>query len=197
MKKIFVFALVCTLCLFLSACTDGLCDICGATADIDGKQKELCMKCFMKEASNLVSEGLNGLYEGETCSSCGKSISKDAAFCEHCGAATNGEQVSPPFETLSFSGTGQKAFRDINIPAGNYVLIGTATVSNCNYSVPSFDVYLKKTDGLNAAKWWDHLSSDRKSIEKMELFNGPIDGGVLEINTNDNVSWTITIEAAN
>lgn len=204
MKKIFIVALVCSLCLVLSACSDGLCDICGATADIEGEQKELCTKCLMKEASDLVSEGLNGLYEGlageskeeKDCSSCGKSISKDASFCEHCGAATSGEQASAPFETLSFSGKGQKAFSGINVPAGNYVLVGTATINGDRYSFSSFDVELKDTDHPYAAWWVGSVSGDNKSVEKMEPFQGPINGGVLEVEAEDSVSWTITIEAA-
>ena len=203
MKKIFIVAMFCSLCLFLSACKDGLCDICGATADIEGEQKELCTKCLMKEASNLVSEGLNGLYEGivgefeeeKNCSSCGKSISKDAAFCEHCGASQNDEQPTTSFEPLSFSGTGQKTFRDINIPAGNYVRIGTATLQG-DYG-GSFNVTLRNSNGNTTAYWYDGVYSGQKSVEKMQPFAGPIKGGYLEIATDDDISWTITIEATN
>lgn len=132
-----------------------------------------------------------------SCQNCGNDISYDAAFCEYCGASQNDEQPTTPFEPLSFSGTGQKAFRDINVPAGNYVLVGNATITGDRYSFSSFDVELKDIDNPFAARWVGSVSYDNKNVEKMEPFQGPINGGVLEVEAEDSVSWTITIEAAN
>lgn len=148
----------------------------------------------VEDAKELLEE-IN--FAKKDCLSCGKDISEGASFCEHCGASQNAEEPATPFETLSFSGTGQKAFRGINIPAGNYVLVGNATINGDKYSFSSFNVKLKDTDNPFAASWIDSLSYDKKSIEKMEPFSGAIKGGVLEVEAEDSVSWTITIEAAN
>lgn len=133
------------------------------------------------------------------CQNCKNDISYDAAFCEYCGASQNDEQPTTPFEPLSFSGTGNKSFRDINIPYGNYVLIGNATISGAEgtWFQGAFNVSLKNSRG-NLGPWWvESLYPSRTTTEKMEPFQGPINGGVLEISANDDISWTITIEAAN
>lgn len=128
------------------------------------------------------------------CTSCGKSISVTASFCEHCGIAVKDVQSTTPFESLSFSGTGHKAFRDINLPNGQFVIIGNATLTGDYMGI--FDVYLKKSDGYKSAYWFGSVSSNEKNIEKIEPFSGPLNGGCLEVDAEDNVSWTITIEAA-
>lgn len=132
-----------------------------------------------------------------TCPNCSKRIANDASFCEHCGVALQEEQSTIPFEPLSFSGTGHKTFRDINIPAGNYVLIGNATITGGSYAFSSFDVTIFYPNGNEAAYWIDSVSYEKTTVEKMAPFTGPISGGYLEIEAEDEASWTITIEEVN
>ena len=135
-------------------------------------------------------------YEPQTnCPSCGNAISYDASFCEHCGISLKEEL--PPFEPITFSGTGHKTFRDINIPAGNYVLIGNATITGSSYAYSSFYVTIFYPNGNQAAYWIDSVNYEKTTVEKMVPFTGPINGGYLEIEAEDEASWTITIEAAN
>jgi hypothetical protein len=104
---------------------------------------------------------------------------------------------STPFTTLTYAGSGSKIIKDIDVPKGKFIISGYATLNDNNsYAYGSFNVFLKYSNGLNATEWWCSLSSDRKNIEKADFFKGDPLGVILEIQTEDNISWTITIEAA-
>ena len=55
-------------------------------------------------------------------------------------------------------------------------------------------MYLNYANGNRAAYWIDSLYSGNQTLEKAVSFEGPINGGILEIEADDNISWTITIE---
>ena len=104
---------------------------------------------------------------------------------------------SEPFTTLTYTGTGCKIIKDIDVPNGKFIISGYATLNDDDpYAYGSFDVFLKRSNGLSDISWWCTLSSDRKTVEKADFFNGDTIGLILEIQAEDDISWTITIEAA-
>lgn len=109
------------------------------------------------------------------------------------------EQHTPSatFTTLTYTGSGCKIIKDIDVPNGKFIISGYATLNDDDpYAYGSFDVFLKYSNGLSAISWWCALSSDRKTVEKADFFNGDTNGVILEIQAEDDISWTITIEAA-
>ena len=106
------------------------------------------------------------------------------------------EEEHTTFTTLTYTGSGSKIIKDIDVPNGKFIISGYAILNdNDPYAHGSFDVFLKYSNGLSAASWWCALSSDRKTVEKADFFNGDPIGVILEIQAEDNISWTITIEA--
>lgn len=107
------------------------------------------------------------------------------------------EEEQTPFTTLTYTGSGSKIIKDIDVPNGKFIISGYAMLNdNDPYAYGSFDVFLKYSNGLSATSWWCALSSDRKTVEKADFFNGDPIGVILEIQAEDNISWTVTIEAA-
>ena len=112
-------------------------------------------------------------------------------------APSDTSEPSAPFTTLTYTGSGSKIIKDIDVPNGKFIISGYATLNDDDpYAYGSFDVFLKYSNGLSATSWWCALSSDRKTVEKADFFNGDTIGVILEIHADDDISWTITIEAA-
>lgn len=106
-------------------------------------------------------------------------------------------EPSAPFTKLTYTGSGCKIIKDIDVPNGKFIISGYATLNDDDpYAYGSFDVFLKYSNGLSATSWRCVLSSDRKTVEKADFFNGDTIGVILEIQAEDDISWTITIEAA-
>ena len=101
---------------------------------------------------------------------------------------------SVPFTTLTYEGSGSKVIKNIVVPKGKFIISGYAKMNDGNFG--NFDVELTNSNGKTPIYWNTNVSSDKQTIEKADFFNGPIDGAILEIEADDNVSWTITIEAA-
>ena len=99
-----------------------------------------------------------------------------------------------PFTTLTYEGTGSKVIKNIVVPKGKFIISGYAKINDDYYG--EFDVVLTNSNGKMTIYWNTVLGSNKLTIEKADFLNGPIDGGILEIQSNDNISWTITIEAA-
>ena len=107
------------------------------------------------------------------------------------------EEESTPFTTLTYEGSGSKVIKNINVPNGKFIISGYAKADdNEQYPFSEFDVKLTNSNGKTTVYLHDCVSSDKRTIEKADFFNGPMNGGILEIQADDDVSWTITIEAA-
>ena len=101
---------------------------------------------------------------------------------------------SVPFTTLTYEGSGSKVIKNIVVPKGKFIISGYAKLNGGYYG--DFDMELTNSNGKLTVYWNTHVSSDTLTVEKADFFNGPIDGGILEIRANDSISWTITIEKA-
>ena len=127
----------------------------------------------------------------KTCTGCGKTEgtalghSTGGVKCSKCGEVT--------FKTLTYTGTGSKIIKNISVPNGRFIISGYAVKNYGN--VGSFYMYLNYSNGSRAAYWITSLYSDNQTLEKAETFQGAMSGGILEIQADDNISWTITIEA--
>ena len=126
----------------------------------------------------------------KTCTGCGKTEgtalghSTGGVKCSKCGEIT--------FKTLTYTGTGSKIVKNIVVPDGRFVISGYAVKTYGN--IGSFYMDLNYANGNLAAYWVDSLYSGNQTLEKAVSFEGPINGGILEIEADDNISWTITIE---
>ena len=104
---------------------------------------------------------------------------------------------SEPFTALTYTGKGSKVIKNIYIPKGKFIISGYAQVdASEKYPSSYFDVDLTNSNGNKVAQWFEHLGPSNRTLEKAVFFNGPVSGGILEIQVADYVSWTITIEAA-
>ena len=101
---------------------------------------------------------------------------------------------SVPFTTLTYQGSGSKVIKNIVVPKGKFIISGYAKMNDDYFG--DFNVVLTNSNGKMTIYWNTALSSDKLTIEKADFLNGPIDGGILEIQADDSISWTITIEAA-
>lgn len=103
---------------------------------------------------------------------------------------------SAPFTTLTYEGRGSKVIKNINVPKGKFVISGYASITlSSDYDGGFFNVSLTDSENVYES-WLAYLNSSSKTVEKAELFVGPMNAGILEIQADDDVSWTITIEAA-
>ena len=167
-----------------------------ATCEAGGFKDYKCSTCDHSYRDDIKATGHNyssaTCTEAKKCKTCGQTSgsalghSTGGTKCSRCGTVT--------FKTLTYSGSGFKTIRNITVPSGNFVVTGKASSIDGKWG-GSFYVYLKYSNGDNAAYWIESLFSDKLSLEKMQPFNGPLNGGYLEINADDNVRWTITIEA--
>ena len=121
-----------------------------------------------------------GVVEGEALGH-----SKNVVECYRCGKLL--------FNTLTYTGTGSKVIKNIVTPNSKFVLSGYAVKTND--WIGSFYVYLNDEDGDRVGYWIETLYSGNKSMEKAFTFEGSLNGGMLEVQADDNISWTITIEA--
>ena len=105
--------------------------------------------------------------------------------CTRCGKSL--------FKALTYSGTGSKVIRNISVPNGNFFITVKASLSD-DYASNIF-VRINHVDGRSAANIIDTVFEGSPK-EKMEAFQGPMNGGFLEITADSSLKWTITIEAA-
>ena len=107
------------------------------------------------------------------------------------------EDESTPFTTLTYTGKGSKVIKNIVVPNGKFIISGYAKADDDEkYPSSYFEVDLINSNGKKVVFWFEYLGSSQRTLEKASFFNGPINGGILEIQVDDYVSWTITIEAA-
>ena len=163
-----------------------------ANCDKEGS-KELVCACGETKSEEVAALGHD--WQDATCTKpkkckrCGETSGSalghtDGVKCERCGEVL--------FKTLTYSGKGYKAIKDIQIPEGNFTISGVG--KSTNGSAGSFYMNLYYANGNEAADWIEAVYSDEQTVKQTEPFEGPITGGKLEINADDNVSWTITID---
>ena len=112
--------------------------------------------------------------------------SKNVVECYRCGEVL--------FHTLTYTGTGSKVIKNIITPNSKFILSGYAAKKYG--SVGSFYVYLNDEDGNRVAYWIEVLFSNNQTLEKAVTFEDCLQGGILEIQADDNIAWTITIEVS-
>ena len=161
-----------------------------ASCQSAGTRTYTCSECGKSSEETIAKTGHTytnaTCTAAKTCKGCGKTEGSalghtNTAVCTRCGFTT--------FKTLTYSGTGSKVIQNISVPKGNFIMSGYAKSTDGRSG--SFFVYL---NGYHAY-WIETLYSNKQSLEKAVSFQGPINGGILEINAGDNVSWTITIKA--
>ncbi len=159
--------------------------------------KELKCDCGEECTETVAALGHNysaaTCTEAKTCSRCGKT--EGAALghvigeitCSRCGKCT--------FETLTYSGKGDKILKDIVLPEGDFVIKVEATLAASEYSDLIF-VHAYYANGNKAAYLSGHPSgkNGRKDSDQT-TFEGPMAGGRIEIETENSISWELTIEA--
>ncbi|MBQ7896898.1 MAG: hypothetical protein IJ323_00595 [Clostridia bacterium] len=165
-----------------------------ATCDSAGEESFSCSVCSNSYTNIIAQKTHNWKYATcsapKTCTSCGKTEGKalghsNNVVCNRCGTIV--------FNPLTYSGTGAKVINNINVPNGAFSITGKGTSADGHAG--SFYVDLKKSNGNLVASWIASVYSTQQTIEKVDGFNGEIKGGFLEIDADDNVRWTITIEA--
>ena len=161
-----------------------------ATCTSQGNQTLECSTCHdaYSEIIPIKSHSytLATCTQPRTCSECGTTTGSalehtNNAVCTKCGAAT--------FNTLIYSGTGSKVIKNIIVPDGRFIISGYAGGTGV------FSVDLRYGNGNLATGWYEYLTSSNQTTEKAASFNGVVNGGILEIDAADNISWTIIIEA--
>ena len=167
-----------------------------ATCTSTGTKTYTCTDCNDTYKENIAKT--DHTYSAATCTTakkcktCGQTSgsalghSTDSAQCSRCGVVL--------FKTLTYSGTGSSVIKNVIAPKGNFIISGVATSTNGRAG--NFDVTLSSGGSgySTIAYWYDGVYSSKQRIEKAETFSGPINGGILEIDADDNVKWTITIE---
>lgn len=163
-----------------------------ATCTATGSKIYECSSCHntYSEIISLKSHSYSSATctKAKKCSTCGKTEgtalghTTSGVKCTRCGEVT--------FKTLTYSGTGSKVIKDINVPKGTFLITGYAT--STDGWIGSFYVYLNHANGYDAAYWIDSTNS---YLEKAEGFSGSISGGYIEVKADSNIKWKITIEA--
>lgn len=165
-----------------------------STCTSQGKKTVRCSVCHDTHSETIPIKSHNYSHatctKPQTCLTCGETNGTalghtSGATCSRCGEVT--------FKTLTYTGTGSKIIKNIIVPNGRFVISGYAIKTYEN--VGSFYVYLYYANGNIAAFWIDSLYSGNQTLEKAVSFDGAVNGGILEIQAGDNISWTITIEA--
>ena len=125
--------------------------------------------------------------EPKKCKRCGETSGSalghtDGVKCERCGKVL--------FETLTYSGQGDKTITNINIPSGRYVIKG-------HFSSPVESDFIR-------AELYDDSGEDiarvdalvhETPIDSEDTFDSSVQNGYIKINTANDGKWTITIDA--
>ena len=158
-----------------------------ATCDTAGYKAYTC-DCGYEKKDTISALGHN--YSSATCtaakkcSRCEKTEgsalghTSGGTKCSRCGANT--------FEKLTYTGTGKKYIRGINLPSGQFVV-------KCSFSGKyNFIVYLYNSDGSGSELLANEIHSC--NTEHQLNLKGTLSNAYIEVALADG-SWTITIEA--
>ena len=111
----------------------------------------------------------------------------NTAKCERCGKVL--------FETLQFSNRGDDIFTDIQLPEGKFKISMTSELDATEVSDLIF-VYLYDAEDNRVVLISGHPTKfNGFSDSDQTTFDGPVTGGRIEVETENSISWTITIEA--
>lgn len=130
----------------------------------------------------------------KTCERCKKTDGKalghttEGTTCSRCGEVT--------FKTLTYSGTGFEIIKDLDLPEGRFVMNVEATLASSEASDLLFiDAFY--ANGNKAAYLSAHPNMNNGRYEAdSTTFDGPMNGGRIEVDTEDSISWKLTIEAS-
>lgn len=123
--------------------------------------------------------------EGSKCTRCGAKGQgalghTNGAICERCGKST--------FEPITFTGSGEKVIKNINLPAGKYTI--KTTYRSTEYSNFWAEIFSSTSD-----EYGDMIANEVGTNCSSEVsFSGPVNNGYIEVHWGDG-NWTITIEA--
>lgn len=155
-----------------------------ATCDNKGS-KELVCTCGETKTEDIAALGHDyadaTCDEPRTCKRCKESSGSalghtDGVKCERCGKIL--------FETIKYSGTGDKVIKDLNIPSGTFNIKLTVTSGSNEY------VYARIVNAQDQYYVWVDGNQE-------EVFQGPYsssNGQYLKV-TGQESSWILTIEA--
>ncbi len=166
------------------------------TAGSKSYQCERCGNAYSETVPVLGHTYTNATCtEPKKCTRCGKTDGSplghttDGTKCSRCGLVT--------FEPIIYSGAGDKIISNISLPQGSFVIRLEASIAQHDYIlVTSMSVNLHDGNGYSRAFLSGNLREENGfAISEQQMLEGPLNNGRLDIDTYDNISWRVTIEA--
>lgn len=168
-----------------------------ATCDNKGS-KELVCTCGETKTEDIAALGHDyadaTCEDPKTCKRCNATLGSalghtDGVKCERCGKVL--------FETLNYTGSGDKIITGINLPKGNYLFKVSAS-SPAKYA-EGCGAELQSEDGSRVTSLYAAMYSDKNNMKSTDQETVKTDGlsnGIIEVSTTQKMAnWTITIEA--